>query len=187
MGKNWLPQPRSADQLQDFLSKQLVFNWTPKCSTAFQYIKLQLSSNPVLYNLGWIRPFILNPSAGKHVVAYILLQNYASGRAHPIYYGSRLMSLCEQKYTETEKHMVALLYRSIKYKHYLITSNFPVEIQSPHKELKVAMNQAHPEGCVFHFFMALQQFDLIFKYEKGQRAPQADLFLELGRPTASRK
>ena len=83
--------------------------------------------------------------------------------------------------------MVALLYGCIKYKHYLITSNFPVEVQSPHEGLKIAMNQAHPEGCVFHFLKALQQFDLIFKYEKRQRALQADLLLELGQPTASRK
>jgi hypothetical protein len=169
------------------LSKQPVFNWTQECSTAFQYIKLQLSSNPVLYNPGWSRLFILNPSAGKHAIAYILLQNNASGRAHPIYYGSRLMSICEQKYIETEKHMVVLLYRCIKYKHYLITNNFPVEVQSPNEGLKAAMNQAYPEGRVFCFLTALQQFDLIFKYEKGQRALQADLFLELGRPTASRK
>jgi hypothetical protein len=139
------------------LSKQQVFNWTQECSTAFQYIKLQLSSNPVLYNPGWSRLFILNPSAGKHAIAYILLQNNASGRAHPIYYGSRLMSICEQKYTETEKQMVVLLYGCIKYKHYLITSNFPVEVQSPHEGLKAAMNQAHPKGRVFRFFMVLQQ------------------------------
>jgi hypothetical protein len=31
------------------------------------------------------------------------------------------------------------------------------------------------------------EFDLIFKYEKGQRALQADLLLELGQPTASRE
>ena len=49
------------------------------------------------------------------------------------------------------------------------------------------MNQAHPKGRVFRFLTALQQFDLIFKYEKRQRALQADLLLELGQPTASRE
>jgi hypothetical protein len=53
--------------------------------------------------------------------------------------------------------MVALLYGCIKYKHYLITSNFLVEVQSPHEGLKAAMNQAHPKGRVFRFFMVLQQ------------------------------
>ena len=95
------------------------------------------------------------------------------------------MSICEQKYTETEKHMVALLYGCIKYKYYLITSNFPVEVQSPHEGLKATMNQAHPKRHVFRFLTALQQFDLIFKYEKRQRALRADLLLELGRTTTS--
>jgi hypothetical protein len=66
------------------------------------------------------------------------------------------MSICEQKYTETEKQMVVLLYGCIKYKHYLITSNFPVEVQSPHEGLKTTMNQVHPEGRVFRFLTALQ-------------------------------
>jgi hypothetical protein len=51
---------------------------------------------------------------------------------------------------------VALLYGCIKYKHYLITSNFPVEVQSPHEGLKTTMNQVHPEGRVFRFLTALQ-------------------------------
>jgi hypothetical protein len=127
------------------------------------------------------------PSSDEVVVACILLQNDEAGRGHPIYYSSRLLAPYELKYSSTEKLAVTLMFTCSKFKHYLLSSSFPVEVQCAQEGLRYLIQQANLTGRAARFAIALQQFDLMLKGVKGQRALQAKVLLELGKPQPSRE
>lgn len=164
------------------ISPKVNFEWSEKCELAFDCILDELSKNPVMRTPDWSRKFILNPDTSANAIACVLIQNDDSGRGHPVYYASRLMTTCELKYTDLEKLAMAVLFGCIKYKHYIVPSPFPVEVQSPRDGLKNLLGQANPVGRVARLMAGLQQFDLHFKVERGQRAQQASLLLEFGAP-----
>lgn len=110
------------------------------------------------------------------------MQNDSTGRAHPIYYASRLLTIGETKYNEPEKLAVSVLFACSKFKHYLLSSSFPIEVQCAQDGFKMFIQQAHPTGRAARFMSELQQYDLIVKGVKGQRALQSQILLELGRP-----
>jgi hypothetical protein len=148
------------------------------------YICQCLSSNPVMKNPDWQIPFIINPSALEISVAAVLLQNDAAGRAHPVYYASRLLNSCEVKYSEPEKITVALLFACTKFKYYLLSSPFPIIVQCKKDGLKQMIQQIDPAGRPARLITTLQQYDLIVKGVRGQRSAHAKLLLELGSPPA---
>lgn len=164
-------------------SKAVPFVWSDQCEQAFSYIKERLASDPVVRNPVWDKQFIINPSTTEYAVAAVLLQNDEVGRAHPIYYASRLLTLCEQKYTPLEKLGVALLFACTKFKHYILSSNQSTLVQSDVEGLKQILQQKDPEGRIARLMAALQSYDLEVKTAKGARASHAGLLLELGTPT----
>jgi hypothetical protein len=100
-------------------------------------------------------PFIINPSATKISVVAMLLQNDAAGRAHPIYYASKLLNVCEINYSEPEKIMVVLLFTYTKFKHYLLSSPFPIIVQCEKDGLKQMVQQTDPAGRVAQLIIVL--------------------------------
>lgn len=132
-------------------------------------------------NLTWDWSLVLNLCAGDEWLTCILLQNDEYGHAHLIYYGSSFLSLCKLKYSSIEKQALLLLFGCTEYKDYLLTSNHLVTIQSLQEGLWALINESHLEDCVASFLAKLQQFDLVFKFEKEQYSCQVDLLLKFGK------
>jgi len=103
--------------ISSLIAKTKPFVWSEECSQAFNYIKSHLASGPIVCNPDWNVQFILNPSASEYAVAAVLMQNDNAGRAHQIYYASRLMTMCEVKYSSIEK---------LGYLWYLLVSNLNI-------------------------------------------------------------
>lgn len=118
----------------------------------------------------WSYKFILNPNTSTSTIACVLIQNDDAGRAHPIYYASCLMSAYKQKYSDVKKLALAVLLGCVKFKHYIIPSEFPTEVQSPREGLKNLLGQLQPVGRATRLILNLQQYDLYLKVERGQRA-----------------
>jgi hypothetical protein len=173
-----------AKPITSLIRKSTEFKWSNECKEAMAYICQCLSSNPVMKNPDWQIPFIINPSALEISVAAVLLQNDAAGRAHPVYYASRLLNSCEVKYSEPEKITVALLFACTKFKYYLLSSPFPIIVQCKKDGLKQMIQQIDPAGRPARLITTLQQYDLIVKGVRGQRSAHAKLLLELGSPPA---
>jgi hypothetical protein len=117
---------RRAKPIIALIRKSTEFKWSHEYKEAMAYIRQCLSRNPVMKNPDWQIPFIINPSTTEISVATVLLQIDAAGRAHPIYYASRLLNSCEVKYSEPKKITVALLFACTKFKYYLLSSPFPI-------------------------------------------------------------
>jgi hypothetical protein len=161
------------------------FQWSTDCDKALEHIKICLASNPIMKHPDWGVAFILNPSSSDIAVAAVLMQNDKAGRAHPIYYSSRLLTSCELRYSPSEKLTVSLLFACTKFRHYLLASQFPTLVQCETDDLKRVIQQTEPIGRAARFLAALQQYDLVFKSVKTQRTSHARLLLELGTPPDS--
>ena len=171
--------------ITSLIRKSTPFEWGPSCDSAMDYIKRSLSKDLVVRHPAWDKPFILNPSASELAVAAVLMQNDSTGRAHLVYFASRLLNAYEQKYPSTEKLTIALLFACIKFKHYMLSNPHPVVVESPQEGLKQVLLQTHPIGRIAKFLAVLQQYDLVFKTGKGQRSSHAKILLDLGTPPES--
>jgi hypothetical protein len=125
------------------------------------------------------------PSSNEVAVAYILKQNEDVGRGHLVYYTRRLLASYELRYSAIEKLATTLLFAGTKFKHYLLSSSILVEVQCTHEGLKYLIQQANPSSRAARFTGALQEFYLVVKGVKRQRASQSKILLELGKPQPS--
>lgn len=145
-----------AKPITSLIRKSSIFEWRQPCDSAMTYIKQRLFEDPVVRHLDWGKPFIINPSASEFIVVAVLLQNDLAGRAHLVYFASRLLNVCKQKYPSTEKLTIALLFSSPR----------SVVVKSPQEGLKQVMLQTHPTGRTAKFLSILQQYDLVLKIAK---------------------
>jgi hypothetical protein len=86
-----------------------------------------------------------------------------------------LLEAYEVKYITTEKLANALLFACSKFKHYLTSSSFATKVQYAQEGLKYLIRQANQTGRATRLALALQQYDLVVKGIKGQRALQAQV------------
>jgi len=107
-------------------------------------------------NPNWDQTFIVNPLAFDVAVAKVLMQNDKAGRAHPIYYTSRLLTECETRYSAPKKLTASLLFACSKFRHYLLVSQYPVIMQSESDDLKRVVQQTEPTRRTTRFLAALQ-------------------------------
>jgi hypothetical protein len=176
-----------AKPITALLHRSTNFEWTSECNAAWAYIRDNLAQDHVIRGPDWQKPFMINPSASETVVASVLIQNDETGRAHPIYYASQLLTPCELRYSPSKKSAVALLFSYMKFKHYLLSSPHPITVQCEKEGLKQVIQQTEPFGRTARFIASLQQYDLIFQKIQGQRALHAKTLLELGEPPDSKE
>lgn len=77
-----------AAPLTDLTRKSLCtkIQWNDECEQAFQQLKKQLCSAPVLHSPDFDKPFLLQTDASDRGVGAILSQEDADGNDHPVAY-----------------------------------------------------------------------------------------------------
>lgn len=97
------------------------------------------------------------------------------------------MTDCEQKYSAAEKATTSLLFACVKFRHYLLTSQHPVLVQSEIDELKRVIQQTQPTERAARFLAALQQYDLVLKVMIPKGHPMPCCCWSLGLPQSQPK
>ena len=115
--------------ITSLIRKATEFHWSKECDTTLRYIKESLASDPVIKHPNWGRPFILNPTATDAAITTMLMQNDEAKQAHPVYYASRLLTKYEVRYQPTKKLAVSMVFVYTKFKHYMLSSIFPIVVQ----------------------------------------------------------
>ena len=110
--------------------KNVLFNWTPDCEKAFQWIKKALQSAPVLALPDFEQPFEVRSDASGSGVGAVLMQN---GR--PVAYESAAFAPVERNYTIGEQELLAVVFALRKWRAYLEGSPHPVKIVTDHQPL----------------------------------------------------
>ncbi|RDX88334.1 Retrovirus-related Pol polyprotein, partial [Mucuna pruriens] len=97
------------------------------CIEAFQELKNQLTSAPILQAPNWDLPFELMCDASNSALGAVLGQRARIDKpVHVIAYASRIMDPAQQNYTTIEKELLAIVFALDKFYSYLLGSKIVV-------------------------------------------------------------
>ena len=100
-----------ASPLHRLTEKGRVFSWDETCQTAFEELKVHLTSAPVLAYPKIEAKFILDTDASDVAIGAVLSQKFDE-REHVIAYGSRCLSKAERRYCVIRKELLVIVHLS---------------------------------------------------------------------------
>ncbi|KAJ9543839.1 hypothetical protein OSB04_023546 [Centaurea solstitialis] len=168
-----------ARPLTELLAKDTPFVFNDSCLHAFERLKKELTSAPIIQPPDWSLPFELMCDASDHAVGAVLGQR-KDGRLHAIHYASKTLDPAQLNYSTTEKELLAVVYAIEKFMTYLVGSK--VIVYSDHAALRYLMSKKDAKPRLIRWILLLQEFDLEIKDKPGSENSVADHLsrLELG-------
>merc|ERR1711893_81089 len=200
--RNWDP-PRTVRQVRQFLGlcnyyhpyvesyseivepmirltdKGAKFVWTPECQSAFETLKVKLTSAPILGFANMEDPFVLDTDASDVAMGAVLSQ-VQEGQEKVIAYGSKAFSKEERNYCVTRRELLAVVYFVNHYRYYLAGGK-PFTIRTDHASLRWMMNQKEPEHQLAWWYARLSAYKPFeFQHRPGKKHANADSMSRLG-------
>ena len=113
--------------IRDLLSKKNDFLWGQVQQNAFDKLKAELSSTPVLAHYDPDKKTILSADASSYGLGAVLLQEQQDGERKPVAYASRSMTSTEQRYAQIEKEALATTWVCEKFNDYILGKDILIE------------------------------------------------------------
>ena len=111
-----------ASPLFDLLKKDVQWDWSDECQTAFESIKSELLSPRILIHFQPELPVKLTCDASSVGIGAVLVHVMPDGVERPIAFASRALNKAERNYSQTEKEGLALIFGVKKFHIYLKTT-----------------------------------------------------------------
>ena len=124
------------------MSKEKVpFNWGPEHDEAFQLIKKEITTAPILAYYNPNKPTILQTNASCKGLGACLLQN-----EKPVYFASKALTETQKGYVAIELESLAVTWVMEKFHHFLYGNEFTLEMDQKPLEaiLSKSLNQVTP-------------------------------------------
>ncbi len=160
------------ESLVRLTKKGVCFVWGEQQQEAFDQLKLDLTSYPLLRHPDFDRPFILETDASFSGIGGCLSQEFSDG-VHPILYISRSLKQAERKWPVRELEALAVVWCIKKLRFYLEGNKFVVK--TDHHSLKW-MFDAEVPSRIARWALSLQEFlpQMTIEYRKGTENSNAD-------------
>ena len=113
-----------AKPLHRLTERNCQFNWTPECQSAFERLKVKLTTAPVLAYPDYGRPFILDTDASDVGIGGVLSQRDDQGQERVVAFASRSLSKAERHYCITRKELLAVIVFTQHFRPYLLGQQF---------------------------------------------------------------
>lgn len=114
-----------AKPLNKLLHKDTPFKWTKEHENAISQLKYDLTHAPVLAFPNFNDPFLLTTDASGYAIGAILTQ-IQEGKERLIACNSRVLTLTEQRYSNTDRETLAVIYGINTFRSYLWNNKFIV-------------------------------------------------------------
>ncbi|GJV69761.1 reverse transcriptase domain-containing protein [Tanacetum coccineum] len=133
-----------------------------------KFIEREIHKCPVIVSLNWNLPSELMCDASDFTVGAVLGQKDAKN-FHPIYFASKTLNPAQQKYTVTEKEIMALVFAICNSDPNLILLKTIV-----HLALRHLFKKQDAKPRLIRWILLLQEFDIEIKGRKGAENVAAD-------------
>ncbi|CAM8997996.1 unnamed protein product [Rhodiola kirilowii] len=159
-----LPPPKNQKGIRSFLA-------TPECLEAFDKLKKNLVSAPIVQPPNWDLPFELMCDASDYAIGAVLGQRIEK-KLHVIYYVSKVLDGAQINYTTTEKELLAVVYAFEKFRPYLVATK--TIVYTDHAAIKYLMAKKDAKPRLIRWVLLLQEFDIEIRDKKGVENVVAD-------------
>ncbi|CAA7023770.1 unnamed protein product [Microthlaspi erraticum] len=160
-----------ARPLTALLCKDVKFEFTADCLSAFEQIKQALVSAPIVQPPDWELPFEVMCDASDFAVGAVLGQK-KDKKLHDIYYASSTLDDAQRNYATTEKELLAVVFAFEKFRPYLVGSK--VIVHTDHSALKHLMQKKDAKPRLLRWILLLQEFHIEVRDKKGVENGVAD-------------
>ena len=151
--------------------------WGEKQDRALQILKERLTTPPILAFPDISKDFRLVTDASMDGIGNILTQMDDEGVERVISYGSRTYHDSEKNYHMPNKECLAVVYAFRSYRQYLLGARTLLITDCscliPLLTSK-ALRSVVPEGQIFRWMLALQEYDYVVVHMAGSKVPHAD-------------
>lgn len=161
-----------ARPLQNLLRKSVVFNFDDVCNRAFELLKKEFTSFPVLRLYNPNSETELHTDASSLALATILLQKQNSGDWAPVAYFSQSTNKAEVNYHSFELEMLAMVKSIERFHIYFYGLDFTVMTDC--HTLVYAVNKAHLNPRIARWTLRLQNYKFKVINREGCRMTHVD-------------
>ena len=153
------------------------FQWTDNCQRAFERLKSELVSKPVVQPYSLKKEVTITTDASEKAIGGVLSQE-----GHPVIYVSKTLSQAEQSYSNIEREALAIVFVVKRLKQFLHGRKFNLETDHRPLEFIFAPNKELPKTVsarITRWAISLMAFDYEIKYKEGSSIPHADAMSRL--------
>ena len=147
------------------------FLWTPEAQNAFETLKRQLMSTPILALPSTKEPFILYTDASMTAMGAVLSQ-VQDGQERAICFASKAFSKTQTKYSATKRELLAVVNFTRHFRHYLLGRQF--KIVTDHSALQWRHNFKDPDALTARWLEKLAAFNYEVVHRPGKSIGHAD-------------
>jgi hypothetical protein len=165
--------------------KATPFHWEEPQIKAFETLKTLMCKKPILQQPDYAKPFFLSTDASAYSVGAVLSQEgelnpqTKKPTQHPIAYYSATFSPTERNYDIYEQELLAVLKSLEHWRPHLASTEIPVTVLTDHANLTFWKNPRKVNRRVAHWFVTLQDYNLVIKHVPGKLHATPDM---LSRP-----
>ena len=158
--------------LRELTQKDTPWEWTDLHDRTLKQLKNALAEAPVTAYFDPDKPTEINVDASPVGLGAILAQtDPASGNKHVVAYASRSLTAVEQRYSQTEREALAVVW-GCEYYHLYVYGK-PVVVNTDHKPLVAIYNnlQSKSPARIERWALRLQPYQVTVAYKKGEDNP----------------
>ena len=171
-----------AAPLFNLLHKDTKFIWSKTQQKAFEELKNNLVSTPILAFPNFNKPFKVITDASNTGIGAVLAQDNEE-HENVIAYASRILSPAERNYATIERECLAIVWGIAQFRPYLYGQQFTVV--TDHNPLTYLQNTKNASQRLTRWALKLQEYDFIIKYKPGRKNKNADALSRIFEPNAT--
>ena len=155
--------------LRTLCKKDTLFTWESSQQTAFEAIKKEITSAPVLAYFDRSKANTIQSEASKKGLGAVLIQD-----DKPVIYASRALTEMEQSYSNIERELLSVIFALERFHHYVY--GYTAMVQTDHKPLvsvwkkSIVCNSPRLQRLL----LRLSQYNVSIEYLKGKDNIVAD-------------
>ena len=158
--------------LRELTKKDVPFRWTKKQEHSFNEIKRLLTSTEVMAYFDADKETELNTDASPTGLSAILAQrSTTTGEKRVVAYISRTLSPVEQRYSQTEREALAIVWAVERLHIYLFGNRFKLLTDCKPVQLIISNPKSRPPARIERWNLRLQSYDFEAVHMQGSHNP----------------